>query len=410
VIIYGTFGGGSSVKASLAGDAPDLTGCSEYISYEGNVEKNFPSNTASNHSYLVNVNLGMTLDLDAAAAKQVNEVTSKVNSLSSTYKYWKVISSGENTLENWAPNYFTRTAVEVLDMSEALSITSLANNFFSVLSNIRKVTLPSNLTAVSDNAFQGRTSLTSVVLGEKVTTIGNYAFAGCSSLSAITLGDNVTILGDYAFASCTSLESITLSDNITAIGECTFAGCSSLSSVTFGENVTTIGKQAFSNCTSLGSITLGKNITTIEANAFAGCTSLGSITLGENITTIGANAFAGCSNLSSVTLGPNIQSIAASAFQDKSIKTVTLDRIPASVLAETLNKQLFTPYVSTIIGYISDADGEDAMSTYATGINNVFYIISQVGYPTVYVDKYVDALQTNLGSAFTVRSIDEYTE
>jgi hypothetical protein len=82
----------------------------------------------------------------------------------------------------------------------------------------------------------------------KVVGIANNAFKGNTNVKRVTLGSNVAVIGNKAFFKCTRLQAITLPAKVKSIGKQAFYGCSKLKTV----NVKTtklsqgaIGSQAF---------------------------------------------------------------------------------------------------------------------------------------------------------------------
>jgi hypothetical protein len=156
------------------------------------------------------------------------------------------------------------------------------------------------------------------------------------------------------------------------------------------------------------------SITTITDYCFRN-SSLQSITLPENLKKIGDQAFKGCLSLTSITLGSTITLMGTNAFQNcTSLETVTLDRIMSHVLG-SFSDNVFSGCtgLKQIVCYISKDDNEGyAIQDYSYCLSNLFNITNTEGnFPTIYVsDGYEELVGKTVGSAFTVKSIDEYTE
>jgi len=98
-------------------------------------------------------------------------------------------------------------------------------------SNIKKITIPSNVTKILSGAFRLCRNLKDIVIAPGVTEIGNYAFYSCG-FESIEIPNTVTQL-DEIFPCCYSLKSVVLPNTITAINENAFRACDSLSKVYF---------------------------------------------------------------------------------------------------------------------------------------------------------------------------------
>ncbi len=89
------------------------------------------------------------------------------------------------------------------------------------------------VTGIAGNGFSGLSNLVSVSIPDTVTEIGAYAFAGCLSLSEITLPSSVRFIWNHAFAFCPFLSTVTLSESLVSVGEGAFMGDYHLTSVYF---------------------------------------------------------------------------------------------------------------------------------------------------------------------------------
>lgn len=107
----------------------------------------------------------------------------------------------------------------------AKSITNIPNYCFSNLSNLKKVTLGTNVHEIGYYSF-ANSSLTSIN-AERIETIGSYAFYKCYMLESIDLSHAYRI-EDYAFS-----ESSITEINIPQFGYLTFAfyNCSKLNMI-----------------------------------------------------------------------------------------------------------------------------------------------------------------------------------
>lgn len=130
---------------------------------------------------------------------------------------------------------------------------------------------------IPQNSFANKTNIKNLTLPTNITSIGIRAFNNCSGLmGSLILPKSLTVIGGYAFSGCTG-----------------FTG-----SLTFPNSVITIGDNAFNNCSGFtGSLTLGSALTSIADNAFYNCSGLKIInSLNATPPTIGGtNAFSGVS-------------------------------------------------------------------------------------------------------------------
>ena len=80
----------------------------------------------------------------------------------------------------------------------------------------------------------------------KVTSVGNNAFGNMKQLKKVTLGANIKAIGNNAFKNCTSLKSILVPKKVTTISKKAFAGCKKLKSIVVqSEKLKTVGAGAF---------------------------------------------------------------------------------------------------------------------------------------------------------------------
>ena len=68
--------------------------------------------------------------------------------------------------------------------------------------NLKSVTLPSNLTTIGNQAFYLCENLKNLEIGENVSTIGELAFSKCNSLTNVEIPNKVKTLNRRAFQDC----------------------------------------------------------------------------------------------------------------------------------------------------------------------------------------------------------------
>ena len=187
------------------------------------------------------------------------------------------------------------------------------------LSDIRSVSVGTNVTSIGDQAFQNATSLQSIIIPASVTSIGNQAFQNASSLTTVIFdqrlkaalfaegfkavtfsppSSQLTSIGDSAFSS-TSIISIEIPESVTSIGNYAFKDATQLISINIPNKVTSIGYGTFWNASKLASIIIPSGVTNIGEYAFQNASSLKSIIIPTLVVSIGPNSFKGCSGLTS---------------------------------------------------------------------------------------------------------------
>lgn len=184
---------------------------------------------------------------------------------------------------------------------------------------LRSVTVPSDITVIKPYAFSGCTSITNVTMHNGIKTIGKSSFWGCSRLEDITLSNIITMIEDQTFYGCSSLKQIVIPSTVTSIGGYAFWQCESLKSINIPNSVTSIGQCAFRGCSTLCNISIPESLSSIERETFRDCSSLESIDLPNSVTSIANNAFYNCANLSgTLSLSEAITSIGEEAFNGTS--------------------------------------------------------------------------------------------
>lgn len=166
---------------------------------------------------------------------------------------------------------------------------------------VNNIVIEEGVTSIADNAFYGLSNLKSATLPSTMYNLGYFAFA-YSGIESIDLPNSIAIIRENAFRDCSSLASVTLPDGIyDEIKSHTFTGCSSLKSIEIPNNVSYIRSYAF-DYTGLESIEIPNSVGELEDNAFSYCTNLESATIGRNINTIKAGTFNYCTSLKSIKI------------------------------------------------------------------------------------------------------------
>ncbi|MBR0414077.1 MAG: leucine-rich repeat protein [Clostridia bacterium] len=122
--------------------------------------------------------------------------------------------------------------------------------------------------------FNNNPKIKEIVVESGVSTIGNDAFTQLRNLKTVSLPGTVTSLGDDAFSFCFALSDINILESVQSIGSSAFSACYALTSFTVPKGVKTLGKSTFWYCDHLQSVALPKSLERVSDNAFVYCTAL----------------------------------------------------------------------------------------------------------------------------------------
>ncbi len=173
---------------------------------------------------------------------------------------------------------------------------------------------------------------TSYEIPDDVTSIGERAFKGCTNIKSVTLNTNLKSIGKEAFKGCVNLGTVHMGAAVESIGDSAFEGCGNLTNVTWGGNEKTIGSNAF-NGTLLTVFELPVTVESIGSGAFANCTHLEKITIRSRTVEFGAGAFAreNASAKPPITLAGYINSTTQKYVTDNgALENVVFEAIPGS--------------------------------------------------------------------------------
>lgn len=228
--------------------------------------------------------------------------------------------------------------VKIPETYNGKAVVSVAENAFSLVDGVTRITVPASVKTIETKAFASCTHLTTVTIESGVTTIGNEAFSLCAALETVDLGETVETIGEKAFYTCERLKEVAIPDSVKRIetqafykntrmqslelgagleyiGDSAFAYCDKLPSIEIPDGApAAIGDQAFFECRGVRSIYVGDAAVSIGVEAFDVCTKADFLTIGDSVTTIGEKAFESCRNIVSVTLGRSVQTIGNGAF------------------------------------------------------------------------------------------------
>lgn len=210
---------------------------------------------------------------------------------------------------------------------------TLDNAFMYIGSDIKSVTIPSNIEFIGANAFKRCSNIetvnivdleawcniefeneysnpiyfsnsfnidgetvTSLEIPETVTSIKNYAFNYCNNLNYVTIPEGVKSIGDNSFLCCRNLLSVDMPKGVESIGWRAFQGCYNLWSINLADAVV-IDDYAFCNCYKLSTVTFGEKLESIGEDAFGMCEVLEAVYFPDSLKVLGRLAFEKCYNL-----------------------------------------------------------------------------------------------------------------
>ena len=163
-------------------------------------------------------------------------------------------SAGDNVLIT-----FKKEAYEALGEPPELVMenfyTSIDSSALQENTNLKKITISSNITEIPWNAFNNCTRLTSVSMDEaNITEIGPYAFNN-TKISEIKIPETVTTIENNAFTG-TQISILDIPDSVTTLGEYAFSHCPNLTTVTIGSGIGSLENNLFLECGGITSYTI----------------------------------------------------------------------------------------------------------------------------------------------------------
>ncbi|MCQ2975830.1 MAG: leucine-rich repeat domain-containing protein [Bacteroidales bacterium] len=235
------------------------------------------------------------------------------------------------------------TAIVNLDLSKSIKLTSIYDNDFFSLTNLKSIILPNSLVSIGKSAFRGCDSLQNIVIPNSVTDIGTFALNSCNSLTEIVLPKNLKTIRDYMLSGCYNLKKITLPDGLITIADDAFRLDTSLVEINIPKSVEKIGNGAFACCYSLENINIPSKVKHLEENLFWGCHSLKNINISEGVEVIHGYFIFACINLECITFPKSVIEIKSDAiFVLDNFKYITIEGNP-SLKDDSFNKGFSGP-------------------------------------------------------------------
>ena len=224
------------------------------------------------------------------------------------------------------------TSLDIIipDTFDNLPVKAIGEQAFEYNSNIKSITIGSNLKEIGYLAFHNCKGLTgNIVIPDNVTTIGSCAFKDCYRMTKVIFGSGLKSIKNDAFSGCDSLTEIVIPNNVTELGESAFQHCIEAESITIGSGIKTINQYTFKTCTNAKTLVLSEGLEEIGANAFEECRSLTEIIIPDSVNKMGSRAFLNCNNAKTLVLSEGLKEIGANAFEECSSLTEII--IPDSV-------------------------------------------------------------------------------
>ena len=189
-----------------------------------------------------------------------------------------------------------------LDLSDC-DITEIPDEALSGKTQLKELTLPTNLQAIGANAFHDCPYLTGeLVIPSTVTSIGDYAFEG-TDYSSVKLPNALKTIGNYAFNNLPIEQRLVLPGKVTSVGTGAFAG-TKITGLSIPDGVKSIGAHAFADTPIQGHLTIPDGITDLGEGAFMN-TQISTAFLPNSVTTLSQGLFQGCSNLNLLYIPDN---------------------------------------------------------------------------------------------------------
>ena len=188
-----------------------------------------------------------------------------------------------------------------------------------------ELVIPSTVTSIGDYAFEG-TDYSSVKLPNALKTIGNYAFNNLPLEQRLVLPGKVTSVGTGAFAG-TKITGLSIPDGVKSIGAHAFADTPIQGHLTIPDGVTDLGEGAFMN-TQISTAFLPNSVTTLSQGLFQGCPNLNLLYIPDNYTDMSNYAFDGCDALETLRLSANTATMGEYSFQGTPLEYI---KVPSKV-------------------------------------------------------------------------------
>ena len=203
----------------------------------------------------------------------------------------------------------------VVAIADGENNTSVFENEWTSISNVKYLYLPSSLTHIGKYAFREingiNNSLRYVKSEAEYLEIDDSAFQGSTNLSQIDA--NLSYVGSYAFYWNGSLQNVTFSNNLSYIGQYAFSFTLENAEINLPDNLINIANNAF-NSTFAKKVQLPDHLEIIPTGMFKDSINLESVILPDGVREIGKDAFKECTKLNTINLPNSLEVIGTTAF------------------------------------------------------------------------------------------------
>lgn len=206
--------------------------------------------------------------------------------------------------------------------------------------------IPENVRYIAAGVFYQRTNLKTVSLPSELSGIGMRAFGGCTSLASVSFPESLRFIDSEAFYGCKNLKTVTVPSTVTLLGDSVFLGCTGLSTVRYYSDAD-LSTGMFAGCSSLKSVMLSSDTRRIEDYAFYGCSSLNEISVPDSVRLISTTAFM---DSNEITVYCNKSAYAYSRLDSLGI---TVHQIGDATLDTDVNVRDSTYIQKALVGLVS---------------------------------------------------------
>ncbi len=239
-------------------------------------------------------------------------------------------------------------------------IKEIDDNAFYNCKKLKTINLPDSLTTLGYSVFGYSFDPdynTKITIPESVTSIDTYTFAW-SNIKEVTILSDIKTLPSNTFYSTSKLEKVTLPETITEIGDSAFE-YSNLKIFNFSKNLKRIGSSAFEE-SNIENANLPDGVTEIDDSAFRGCKKLQTINLPDSLTTLDYSVFESAFDPdydTKITIPKSVTSIGKYIFEYSNVKEVTIlsdiETLPSSAFykASKLEKVVLPSKLVKLDGY-----------------------------------------------------------
>lgn len=194
-------------------------------------------------------------------------------------------------------------------------IVGIGGAAFAYMTNLRKITIPTNVTTIYAIAFYGCISLEGIVFPAGMTKVGNLQHGFNYNIGVVSLPASITTIGQTAFKTCTHLQRLCIPEGVTALQPYVCSGLHRAKEIVLPDTVAgAIPNYAFEHCYAISEINLPEGITSIGQYAFSHCYNLRKCELPEGVTAINESAFTSCFGFLDFVIPSTVTTIGKCAF------------------------------------------------------------------------------------------------